>query len=133
MNVAKILSVVFEGDTGDKGDTSSKALESNNNSCRSPVPQVSPNEISWGINSEPKWNSENHTDQRLTRGCPPVPHVPRNLVDKDTYEERAGIIHEAHTTTIADDGSQLPEPIFTITHQQAERMALAETETETET
>ncbi len=46
--------------------------------------------------------------------------------DPDAFEERAGIIHEAHTRTIADDGSPLPEPIFEITQEQAERMAAQE-------
>ena len=81
MNVAKILSVVFEGDTGDKGDISSKALESNDYSPHSLVPQVSPNEIPWGTNSEPKGDSENHTNQPLKGVCPPVPHVPRIFAD----------------------------------------------------
>ena len=48
------------------------------------------------------------------------------MVDKDTYEERAGIIHEAHTTTIADDDSQLSEPIFTLTQERAETLAAQE-------
>ncbi len=91
MNVAKILSVVFAGDMGDKGDTSSKALESNDNSSRSFVPQVSPNEIPWGTNSDSEGDSENHTDQQLNWVCPPVPRVPRILVDENTYEERAAV------------------------------------------
>ena len=75
--------------------------------------------------------------------CPTVPDVPRifAVVSKgqftpdelDALEERAAIIHEAHTIVTGDDGKPLPAPIFTITHQQAEHMALAETETETET
>ncbi len=91
MDVAKILSGVFAGDTGDKGDISSKALESNNNSSCSPVPQVSPNEIRWGTDTEPEGDSENHTDQQLNWVCPPVPRVPRILVDENTYEERAAV------------------------------------------
>ncbi len=91
MDVAKILSVVFEGDTGDKGDISNKALESNNNSFRSPVPQVSPNEIPWGTDSEPEGDSENHTDQQLNWVCPPVPRVPRIFADGETFEERAAV------------------------------------------
>ncbi len=126
MNVAKILSVVFAGDMGDKGDTSSKALESNDDSSRSFVPQVSPSEIPWGTNSEPEGNSENHTDQHLKGGCPPVPHVPRNLADEDAFEERAAIIHEAHTRTIADDGTPLPEPIFMLTKEKAETLSAQE-------
>ena len=46
--------------------------------------------------------------------------------DPDAFEERAAIIHEAHTRTIADDGSLLPEPIFTLTHQEAETLAAQE-------
>ena len=34
--------------------------------------------------------------------------------DADAFEERAAIIHEAHTITIADDGTPLPESIFRI-------------------
>lgn len=43
--------------------------------------------------------------------------------DPDAYEERAAIIHEAHTRTIADDGTPLPAPIFEITREQAEILA----------
>ena len=43
--------------------------------------------------------------------------------DPDIFEERAGIIHEDHTRTIADDGTPLPEPIFALTHGQAETLA----------
>ncbi len=46
----------------------------------------------------------------------------------DVFEERAAIIHEAHTRTLADDGAPLAEPIFEITREQAERMAWAEAE-----
>ena len=46
--------------------------------------------------------------------------------DSDAFEERAGIIHEAHTRTIADDGSPLPEPIFALTQVQAETLAARE-------
>jgi len=123
MDVAKILSVVFEGDTGDKGDLSSKALERRDNSSHSPVLHVSPDEVPWGTNSEPKGDSESNTDQHLAEVCPPVPPVPRNFVDRDTYEERSAIIHEAHTRTIADDGTPLPAPIFEITREQAETLA----------
>ncbi len=41
----------------------------------------------------------------------------------DTFEERAAIIHEAHTRTLADDGAPLAEPIFEITREQAETLA----------
>ncbi len=92
MNVAKILSVVFEGDTGDTGDISGNTLENMDYSSHTSVPQVSPSEIPWGTNTEPKGDSENHINQQLTRVCPPVPLAPRILVDKDTYEERAAII-----------------------------------------
>ena len=43
-------------------------------------------------------------------------------------EERAAIIHEAHTRTIADDGTRLPAPIFEISQERAKRMAWAEVE-----
>jgi hypothetical protein len=46
--------------------------------------------------------------------------------DPDAFEERAAIIHEAHTRTIADDGALLPEPIFTLTQEQAETLAAQE-------
>ncbi len=46
--------------------------------------------------------------------------------DLDAFEERAGIIYEGHTTTIADDGSPLPEPIFALTQEQAETLAAQE-------
>ena len=46
--------------------------------------------------------------------------------DSDAFEERAGVIHEAHTRTRADDGSPLPEPIFEITRQEAETLAAQE-------
>ena len=45
---------------------------------------------------------------------------------RDAFEERAAIIHEAHTITISDNGAPLPEPIFTLTQEQAERRALEE-------
>jgi len=44
----------------------------------------------------------------------------------DAFEERAAIIHEAHTITISDDGAPLPEPIFEITQEQAEILAAQE-------
>jgi hypothetical protein len=46
--------------------------------------------------------------------------------DPEAFEERAAIIHEARTRTIADDGTPLPKPIFEITQEQAERMAAQE-------
>ena len=46
--------------------------------------------------------------------------------DPDAFEERAAIIHEAHTRTIADDGSLLPEPIFALSQEQAETLAAQE-------
>ncbi len=46
--------------------------------------------------------------------------------DPDVFEERAAIIHDAHTITLADDGALLPEPIFTLTRQQAEILAAQE-------
>ncbi len=46
--------------------------------------------------------------------------------DPDAFEERAAVIHEAHTRTIADDGAPLPEPIFALTHQEAEALAAQE-------
>jgi hypothetical protein len=45
------------------------------------------------------------------------------MPDADAFQERAAIIHEAHTRIIADDRAQLPVPIFEITREQAERMA----------
>ncbi len=48
--------------------------------------------------------------------------------DLNVFEERAGIIHEANTRIIADDGAPLPEPIFALTQEQAERMAAREQE-----
>ena len=66
---------------------------------------------------------------------PSVPSVPYGLTSKhltpdqlDAFEERAAIIHEAHTITLGDDCAPLPAPIFTITQEQAERMAWAEAE-----
>ncbi len=44
----------------------------------------------------------------------------------DAFEERAAIIHEAHTRTIADGGTPLPAPIFEITREQAETLAAQE-------
>ncbi len=41
----------------------------------------------------------------------------------DAFEERAAIIHEAHSRTLADDGAPLAEPIFEITREQAETLA----------
>ena len=46
--------------------------------------------------------------------------------DHDAFEERASIIHEAHTIAIDDDGKPLPEPIFTLTRQEAETLAAQE-------
>ena len=46
--------------------------------------------------------------------------------DPDAFEERAAIIHEAKTRITDDNGSRLPEPIFTISQEQAERMAAQE-------
>jgi hypothetical protein len=46
--------------------------------------------------------------------------------DTDAFEERAAIIHDAHTITLADDGAPLPEPIFTLTPEQAETQAAQE-------
>ena len=65
---------------------------------------------------------------------PSVPSVPYGLTSKhpitapdpDAFEERAGIIHEAHTIAIDDDGKPLPEPIFALTREQAERQAAQE-------
>ncbi len=51
---------------------------------------------------------------------------PSKPVDGGAFEERAAIIHEAHTRTIADDGTPLPEPIFALTHGQAETLAAQE-------
>ena len=48
----------------------------------------------------------------------------------DAFEERAAIIHEAHTLTLADDGAPLAEPIFEITREQAETLAALEAEPE---
>ena len=46
--------------------------------------------------------------------------------DSDAFEERAAIIHEAHTRIIADDDAPLPEPIFALTQEQAETLAARE-------
>ena len=46
--------------------------------------------------------------------------------DPNAFKERAGIMHEAHTITLADDGTLLPEPIFEITQEQAEKLAAQE-------
>ena len=51
---------------------------------------------------------------------------PSKPADSDAFEERAGIIHEAHTIAIDDDGAPLPEPIFTLTREQAEWQAAQE-------
>ncbi len=51
---------------------------------------------------------------------------PLETVNPDAFEERAAIIHEAHTITIADDGAPLPDPIFTLTQEQAETLAARE-------
>jgi len=53
-------------------------------------------------------------------------HTLSQPFDLDAFEERAAIIHEAHTRTIADDGTPLPEPIFALTHQEAETLAAQE-------
>ena len=126
MDVAKILSVVFAWDTWDKWDTSSKALESNDNSSRPPVPKVSHEQIPYGTDSEAKWDNESDTNQQLTEACPTVPRVPRIFADENIFQERAAIIHEAHTIIHADDGTLLPEPIFTLTRQEAETLAAQE-------
>ncbi len=47
-------------------------------------------------------------------------------LDSGAFEERAALIHEAHTRTIADDGTPLPDPIFTLTQEQAETLAARE-------
>ena len=65
---------------------------------------------------------------------PCVPSVPYGLTSKhpitapdpDAFEERSAIIHEAHTRIRADDGSPSPEPIFTISQEQAETLAAQE-------
>ncbi len=44
---------------------------------------------------------------------------------RDAFEERAAIIHEAHTIIRATDGTLLPEPVFTLTRAEAEHMARA--------
>jgi hypothetical protein len=46
--------------------------------------------------------------------------------DPDAFEERAGIIEEAHTVVLADNGTPLPAPIFTLTREQAETLAAQE-------
>ncbi len=46
--------------------------------------------------------------------------------DPDAFEERAAIIHDAHTITFANDGAPLAEPIFALPQEQAERMAAQE-------
>ncbi len=46
--------------------------------------------------------------------------------DPDAFEERAGIIEEAHTVVLADDGAPFPAPIFTLTREQAETLAAQE-------
>ncbi len=46
--------------------------------------------------------------------------------DLDAFAERSAIIHEVHTITLADDGTPLPEPIFTLTQEQAETLAAQE-------
>ncbi len=135
MDVAKILSVVFAGDTGDKGTPPDKALGSNNFPDPQHVPQVSPSEIPWGTNTELGGDSEVDIKQQVTGACPPVPRVPHGFADENnhgedpdpgTFEERAAIIHEAHARTRADDGAPLPEPIFEITQEQAEILAAQE-------
>ena len=51
---------------------------------------------------------------------------PLQPVDPGAFEERAAIIHGAHTITSADDGTLLSEPIFTLTHQEAAMLAARE-------
>ena len=46
--------------------------------------------------------------------------------DPDAFEERAAIIHEAHTIAIDDDGAPLLVPIPTLARGQAERRAAQE-------
>ena len=53
---------------------------------------------------------------------------PSKPVDGGAFEERAAIIHEAHTSIRADDGTPLPEPIFEITQEQVEKLAAQEHE-----
>ncbi len=101
MDVAKILSVVFAGDAGDKGTPPDKALGSNNFSDPQHVPQVSPSEIPWGTNTELGGDSEVDIKQQVTGACPPVPRVPHGFADEnnhgedpdpDAFEERSAII-----------------------------------------
>jgi len=47
-------------------------------------------------------------------------------LDPGAFEERVGIIEEAHTVVLADDGTPLPAPIFTLTREQAETLAAQE-------
>ncbi len=48
---------------------------------------------------------------------------PLQPVDPGAFDERAAIIHDAHTITIADEAASLPEPIFTLTREEAETLA----------
>ena len=65
---------------------------------------------------------------------PSVPSVPYGLTSKhpittpdpDAFDERAGIIYEAHTIALDDDGTPLPAPIFALTQEQAETLAAQE-------
>ncbi len=56
----------------------------------------------------------------------PVENATLAAPDPDAFAERSAIIHEAHTRTIADNGSPLPEPIFALTQEQAEKLAAQE-------
>ncbi len=62
---------------------------------------------------------------QLSQLSQPLPGENATLAtpDPDAFEERAAIIHEAHTITLADDDAPLPEPIFTLTQEQAETLA----------
>ena len=46
--------------------------------------------------------------------------------DLDALEERAALIHEAHTIAIDDDGAPLLAPISTLARGQAEKQAAQE-------
>ena len=47
-------------------------------------------------------------------------------VELDAFEERAAIIHDAHTITFTNDGTSLAEPIFALTQEQAETLVARE-------
>jgi hypothetical protein len=55
-----------------------------------------------------------------------ISDTPLQPIDLDAFSERAGIIHEAHTRSIVDPGTQLPEPTFTLTREEAETLAAQE-------